>query len=124
MTHSMAYIWQKATNFNQNLAWDTSAVTNMEYMFLVRAAAAQTRVAPLERAAQQSQFQSILQAMTRAMAYTWQFVTNFNHNLAWDTSAVTDMGGMFQVRATAARTRVAPFERAALQTVCECNYVF
>ena len=62
----------------------------------------------MERAALQSQYERFLRAMTRFMAQTWQSATNFNQDLAWDTTAVTAMGSMFDVRAAAARNRVHP----------------
>ena len=78
----MYELFSNTPDFNANIsAWDTSAVTNMSYMFQGATAFDQPLVWDTS-------------AVT-TMALMFQGATAFNQPLAWDTSAVENMHGMF-----------------------------
>ena len=100
--------WQKAKAFNQPLSFDTSKVATMGYMFSVRsvrapppslqsvlpracaACAATTPWPPASRTASRP--------TVYALRSTRQRQSAFNQPLSFDTSSVTAMDAMFQVR--------------------------
>ena len=108
--------WQYAYAFNQPLGWDTSRVTDMRQMFWVRCSprtAPQSAVAALSPArclhTPRSPAASRLPACSPPRTVCpvlatlgSQRATAFNQPLSWpwDTTRVTDMGQMFEVRAS------------------------
>ena len=102
---------QGASAFNQPLSFDTSNVTNMNNMFYVRSAPAPTppliqalacaRLAPLRRPTP-SRLPARMPPAPYARLMTRQGASAFNQPLSFDTSNVTDMSGMFDVRSAPA----------------------
>jgi len=104
---------QYASAFNQPLSLDTSSVTNMYQMFHVRSARApasslRTWVLCLHAAcAAAARTPSRLPAPPFAALFmlslsTRQYAYAFNQPLSWDTSRVTTMSHMFNVRSARA----------------------
>ena len=100
---------QGALAFDQPLSFDTSSVTSMAYMFRVRSARALPqkplqlgpspahcircrRPAPSRRPAR------ACHPSSHASLFIRQYASDFNQPLNFDTSNVTDMRYMFQVR--------------------------
>ena len=98
---------QAASAFNQPLSLDTSSVTNMYGMFMVRPprvpspqcsvrpsghAACTATAPPRPRASRPACHPSVMRLVTR------QETTVFNQPLSFDMSSVTDMSQMFDVR--------------------------
>ena len=85
--------------FNQPLNFDTADVTSMADMFHVSSALSDlkrwTRHLPSH---QGHQSPHVFPACIRPLLLTWQGAAAFNQLLRFDTSSVTDMSGMFQVR--------------------------
>ena len=86
---------QSASAFNQPLSLDTSSVTTMYGMFHVRSLHATCAVAVLWP----SHFLTSPH-LTSPLLPTRQSASAFNQPLSFDTSSVTTMQGMFQVRST------------------------
>merc|ERR1712086_988452 len=103
---------QDARAFNQPLSFDTSKVTNMYAMFWVRSAralapTALSRALPIHAtcvAATQRPHASQPAPLpaSHARLSTRQFATAFNQPLSFDTSSVTNMRQMFEVRSARA----------------------
>ena len=87
---------QGASTFNQPLTLDTSSVTDMSYMFNVRSSHALRTTQPPAR--------TLLVHVTRPLSYACppfssrQSAWAFNQPLNFDTSSVTTVYYMFQVR--------------------------
>ena len=107
--HACLSTRQHASAFNQSLSFDTSKVTNMNRMFLVRSARALTptvlsrALLPVDAAcvAATQRLHACRAAPPRASHArlpTRQGAGAFNQPLSFDTSSVTDMYGMFWVR--------------------------
>ena len=103
---------QDASAFNQPLSFDTSKVTDMRYMFMVRSARALTPTA-LSRALlvhancvatnqRPHVFRAAPLPASHARLATRQEASAFNQPLSFDTSKVTDMRYMFAVRSARA----------------------
>jgi hypothetical protein len=101
--------WQGASAFNQPLSFDTSSVTTMYAMFLVRSAPALpaaftvgfpcTLLAPPPLPHDRPPPGPHVHATPLpAPVLTRQLASAFNQPLSLDTSSVTDMGFMFSVR--------------------------
>ena len=104
-SHTRLSTRQYATAFNQPLSFDTSKVTNMNQMFRVRSARASLESGPpracrLRVAATQRPpaSRTVPLHALHARLSTRQSAKRFNQPLSFDTSKVTDMGYMFQVR--------------------------
>ena len=111
-SHALLPIRQNAKAFNQPLSLDTSSVTDMFAMFNVRSARALTpslksgplpvhtacaAAGPFPRASQHAR-----RPASYALLPTWQSASTFNQPLSFDTSSVTDMQAMFDVRSARA----------------------
>jgi hypothetical protein len=104
---------RQASAFNQPLSWDTSSVTYMGWMFDVCSARAPasslhswvssacTLLAPLPRPRPPAS-RPACRCSFYASLSTRQGASAFNQPLSWDTSSVTDMNYMFQVRSARA----------------------
>ena len=86
---------QFARAFNQPLSWDTSSVTDTDSMFEVRASL--RALAPNLQSRALSPARSPPRTVCPACDPR-QGATAFNQPLGWDTSSVTNMYGMFDVR--------------------------
>jgi hypothetical protein len=121
--------WQGASAFNQTLSLDTSSVTNMSSMFYVRLRACPAptlQLAPPLHAACARTLPHDLPIHPRHLALfvyslsTWQGAYAFNQPLSLNTSSVTDMSKMFDVRFRTCPTsnlQLAPLLHAA----CACT---
>ena len=97
---------QNAAAFNQPLSFDTSSVTDMEFMFFVRSAPAPSLhsqalpcVPPPPSPHTSFRLPSPhLALLSHALLSTRQYASAFNQPLSFNTSKVTDMFGMFSVR--------------------------
>jgi len=110
----MSYLFQNLNNFNANISsWDTSSVTNMAYMFSVRSARAPCQQPPqlgplparcLRRRRAHAHQPPLppVTALFMLFLSPRQSATAFNQPLSWDTSSVTRMDCMFQVRSARA----------------------
>ena len=104
----MSELFRDLANFNDELSsWDTSSVTSMQGMFWVRSARAPpatTAVGPSQRAAcaTAASYPPATRPACRSFYYaslsTRQGARAFNQPLRLDTSSVTSMLGMFDVR--------------------------
>ena len=119
---------QLARAFNQPLGFDTSSVTTMGYMFLVRSAHALAPPSlhsralfpcmPLVRCRRPtpSRPRPTPRPASYALLSTRQYASAFNQPLSFDTSSVTTMSYMFSVRSAHALAppafRVGPSRRA------------
>ncbi|KAL1525995.1 hypothetical protein AB1Y20_020819 [Prymnesium parvum] len=77
----MDYMFYEASSFNQPLNWDTSSVTGMWFMFY-----------------EASSFNQPLNWDTSSVRIMWSMfarASSFNQPLNWDTSSVKHMGDMF-----------------------------
>ena len=131
--HSASYALlstrQDASAFNQPLSFDTSGVTDMEYMFEVRSAHAlappslhsrallpcvlrvrcrRSTPPPASRLPPRSALYALLSTRQSALA--------FNQPLSFDTSSVTDMRYMFHVRSAHALAPTAGPSRRAFRS--------
>jgi len=108
---------QDARAFNQPLSWDTSKVTNIGGMFYVRPARAlapnslESGLPPARVHAACAPPPHALRPLGPHLAphrmplpLTRQDARAFNQPLSWDTSKVTNIGGMFTVRSARALT--------------------
>jgi len=106
---------QWASAFNQQLSLDTSSVTTMRYMFFVRSARAlrpqalrqaipvhASCVPPPHHTGPPAFRLAPLPPASHALPSTRQAASAFNQPLSFDTSSVTDMNYMFQVRSARA----------------------
>ena len=103
---------QGASAFNQPLSLDTSRVTNMHYMFTVRPPARaiwpQSPLGPSVHAACTATTLHALPPLSprvppsTCLCVTRQGASAFNQPLSFDTSSVTEMGNMFDVRSARA----------------------
>ena len=117
---SFLLTWQGAAAFNQPLSFDTSSVTTMEYMLKVCSARALPVASALGStlraacAAPAAPCSPASRPAWRPSSYASLCTrqnTAFNQPLSFDTSSVTAMDGMFQVRSRAlpaASTVVSP----------------
>jgi hypothetical protein len=105
--------WQQAAAFNQPLSLDTSSVTSMSYMFQVRSARALTpnslESRAFSRACRLCRHRPASRRAPRPASHvplpsTWQSAAAFNQPLSLDTSKVTSMRNMFEVRSARALT--------------------
>ena len=105
--YALSSAQQEASAFNQPLGLDTSSVTDMAYMFQVRSAHAMRPVPgwalsctprPLPLPYHPSAILSVPRPASYALFSTPQEASAFNQPLSLDTSKVTNMGFMFQVR--------------------------
>ena len=95
----MSNLFYNLKNFNADISnWDTSGVTSMRYMFRVRFARALPPQA-LGRAASRCMPRIACACTLRS---TRQGATTFNQPLSFDTSKVTTMYAMFNVRSARA----------------------
>ena len=132
--HALLSTRQQASAFNQPLSFDTSKVSSMTLMFLVRPTPALPPIsgrAPPLHAAGMHCVACIAVARrppaprpaprpaSYALVSNRQSATAFNQPLSFDTSEVTDMNAMFMVRSTQALrpiyTRALPCTLLALQ---------
>ena len=92
---------QGTNKFNMPLSFSTSSVTNMGFMFLVRSACALlpafSHALPV-RAVCAAAARTPSRLPARISPHIVQKAKRFNKMLSFDTSSVTDMSGMFQVR--------------------------
>ena len=101
---------QRASAFNQPLSFDTSGVNNMAYMFYVRSSpcpAPNMQSRPLLHAASTAVARRLSRLLARSSLRTVcppcdspQHASAFNQPLTFDTSGVTNMGYMFNVRSS------------------------
>ena len=85
--------------FNQPLNFDTADVTSMADMFHVSSALSDLKRWTRHRPSHQGhQSPHGFPACICPLLLTWQGAAAFNQLLSFDTSSVTDMSGMFQVR--------------------------
>ena len=128
---------QQATSFNQSLSIDTSSVTDMSAMFMVRSTRAltpslQSGLPPACRCRLRRRWPTqALPRFTRAalaphcmpaLLSTRQQAYAFNQPLSLDTSSVTDMSQMFFVRPayTALRPGYGPTPQAPVRPSPAC----
>ena len=78
---SLEEMFEWCVNFDQNLRWDTSNITNMSLMFF-----------GCRRFNQNLRWNT---SNVTDMCGMFSHCTSFDQNLLWDTSNVTDMGRMF-----------------------------
>ena len=104
---SMNNLFSYLAQFNADISsWDTSGVTDMSYMFTVRSARALPAapiVGPSQHAASAaaaSQRPPATRPSSYASLSTGQQAVAFNQPLNFDTSSITSMQAMFQVRST------------------------
>jgi hypothetical protein len=106
---------QYAYAFNKPLSFDTSKVTDMKDMFSVRSARALTLTtcgsglppcmpACAATASRPPTSRPAPRPASHALFSTRQSATRFNQPLSWDTSKVTTMVSMFNVRSARALT--------------------
>ena len=114
-----ASLWtrQGATAFNQPLSLDASSVTNIDYMFMVRLRACPCAHSPIGLASPQLAPRSTPRPPPRPARrphgmplLTWQYATAFNQSLSLNTSKVTRMSSVFQVRSARAHATQSPVE--------------
>jgi len=108
---------QRAFAFNQPLSLDTSKVTDMSYMFNVRSARAlapnslESGLAPVHAACAATASRPVpppgahLAPHRMPLPSTRQHAYAFNQPLSLDTSKVTNMQSMFDVRSARALAR-------------------
>eukprot|EP00964_Phaeocystis_antarctica_P139066 scaffold103768_cov51-Phaeocystis_antarctica.AAC.4 len=121
----MSWLFQGLGNINEDISsWDTSGVTDMSGMFEVRALAPNLRPSPSLHAVRTTIAPTALSPpgprltphrMTSLAAR--QGASAFNQPLGFDTSSVTDMSGMFYVRALAPNLRPSPSLHASRTTI-------
>ena len=106
----LLYSWQRASAFNQPLNFDTSSVMDMKWMFGVRSSPcpAPSRALPYTLRASRSSAAPIAPDPYTSLRTTYtiycvdsrQGASSFNQPLSFDTSSVTTMRSMFNVRSS------------------------
>ena len=102
----MSYLFYNLKNFDADVSnWDTSGVTRMDYMFHVRSS-------PCPASNLQSSHHCTMDAVAPFCwpapslriayppFYSRQYASAFNQPLSFDTSSVTNMDRMFEVRSS------------------------
>ena len=123
-SHAPLFTRQWTNAFNQPLTFDTSSVTDMQYMFQVRSAPAQSSswIAPTcfpEPSTGLRPPALCMPPASHAPLWTRQNTRAFNQPLSFNTSSVRDMQYMFSVRAASAhatRSPVGPMLRVTKAT--------